>query len=145
MYKNIVIKKLVRSRAGQRLNTFPNLHISCCFWKPSTAHPADTQLLQLMFHAPGFQLPFPSYLQMSHDAELLRLLQAAGGGGGEFVRTADQEVTCGWVAASLRADIPKLRHQRPDRTPQGCCREERRCQTLNPLTQQQRECCFCFK
>lgn len=64
-----------------------------------------------------------SYLQMPDDAEDLRLLQAAGGGGGEFVRSADQQVTCGRVAAALGANIRKLRHLCPDKTPQGCGEE----------------------
>lgn len=73
-----------------------------------------------------------SYLQVSHDAKALGLIQSAGGGGGEFVRPADQQVTCGWVAAALGANIWELRNLLcPDRSPQGC-REERlvsvRCQ-----------------
>lgn len=73
-----------------------------------------------------------SYLQVSHDAKALGLIQSAGGGGGEFVRPADQQVTCGWVAAALGANIWELRNLLcPERSPQGC-REERlvsvRCQ-----------------
>lgn len=60
------------------------------------------------------------YLQVSDDAEVLRLLEAAGGGGGEFVRPADQQVTCGGVTAALRANICKLRLQSRDGAPQGC-------------------------
>lgn len=67
---------------------------------------------------------FLSYLQMSDDAEALRLLQAAGGGGGELVRPADQQVTCGGVAAAFGANVRKLRDQRPDRTPAQGCGEE---------------------
>lgn len=61
-----------------------------------------------------------SYLQMSDNAEALRPLQATGGGGDEFVRAADQQVTCGGIAAAFRANIPKLRQQSPNGTPQGC-------------------------
>lgn len=56
---------------------------------------------------------------MSDDAEALRLLQAAGGGDAQLVRTADQQVTCGGVAAAFGANIRKLWHLRPDGTPQG--------------------------
>lgn len=59
---------------------------------------------------------------MSDDAEALRLLQAAGGGGGELVRAADEQVTCGGVTAALRANICKLRQLRPDGAPQQGCR-----------------------
>lgn len=65
-----------------------------------------------------------SYLQMPDDAEGLRVLQAAGGGGAEFVRPADQQVTCGRVAAALGANICKLRHLWPDGTPQRCGEEK---------------------
>lgn len=61
---------------------------------------------------------------MSDDAEPLRLLQAAGGGDGEFVRPADQQVACGGVAAALGANIRKLRQLCPDGTPQGCKEED---------------------
>lgn len=60
---------------------------------------------------------------MTDDAEALRLLQAAGGGGAKFVRPADQEVTCSRVAAALSADIRELWQQGPDRTPQDCWEE----------------------
>lgn len=57
---------------------------------------------------------------MSNDAEALRPLQAAGGGGAEFVRAADQQVTCGGVAAAFGAHICKLWKLCPDGTTQGC-------------------------
>lgn len=66
-----------------------------------------------------------SYLQMSDDAEVLRPLQAAGGGGAEFVRPADQQVTCGRVAAAVGANIWKLRQLCPGRTPRGCRKRDR--------------------
>lgn len=96
---------------------------------------------------------------MSHDAEALRLLQAAGGGGDESVRPADQQVTGGWIAAAFRANIPKLRQLRPDGTPQGC-REEYCCHwddnklrlflkpdppVYNALTKQYSVSFFCFQ
>jgi len=64
---------------------------------------------------------------VSDDAELLWLMQAASGGGGEFVRPSDQQVTCGGVAAALCAHISKLWLLRPDRRPQDYT-EENRCQ-----------------
>lgn len=60
---------------------------------------------------------------MPDDAEALRLSQAAGGGDAQLVRPADQQVTCSGVAATLGANIRKLRQLRPDGTPQGCGEE----------------------
>lgn len=58
---------------------------------------------------------------MSDDAEALGLLQAAGGGDAELVRAANQQVTCGGVAAALGANIRELWELlRPDGGPQGC-------------------------
>lgn len=57
---------------------------------------------------------------MSDDAEALRPLQAAGGGGAQLVRPADQQVAGGGIAAPFGADIRELRHQRPGGTEQGC-------------------------
>ena len=65
---------------------------------------------------------------MPNDAEALRLPHAAGGGGGELVGPADQQVTCGGVTAALRANICKLWILSPDGTPQGC-REGDYCQS----------------
>lgn len=61
-----------------------------------------------------------AHLQMSNDAEVLGPLQAAGGRGAEFVRAADQQVTCGGVAAAFRAHACKLWELCPDGTQQGC-------------------------
>ena len=55
---------------------------------------------------------------MPDDAEALRLPEAAGGGGGELVRPADQKVTRGGVAAALGADAPEVRHLRVGGAPQ---------------------------
>lgn len=62
--------------------------------------------------------PF-SHLQMPDDAEALGPSQAAGGGGEEPVGPSDQKVTCGRVAAPLRAHIGHLRQQRPHGAAQG--------------------------
>ncbi|PWA30226.1 hypothetical protein CCH79_00014909 [Gambusia affinis] len=70
-------------------------------------------------------------LVVSDNAEALGLLEAAGGGGGESVRPADQQVTRGGVAAALRAHISKLWLLCPDRTPQRC-REENHARTIQP-------------
>lgn len=61
-----------------------------------------------------------SYLQVTNNAKAFRLLNAAGGGGGELVRTADQKVPGGGVAAPLSANIPKLRQLRKGPPPEGC-------------------------
>lgn len=61
---------------------------------------------------------------MPDYAEALRAAQAAGGGGDQPVRPADQQVTCGGVAAALGAHICQLRQQRPNGAAQGW-REER--------------------
>lgn len=62
---------------------------------------------------------------MPDDAEALRPAQAAGGGGGQPVRPADQQVTRGGVAAPLGAHVGQLREQRWDAAAQ-CWREEHR-------------------
>lgn len=67
-----------------------------------------------------------SHLQVPDDAEVLRAPQAAGGGGDQPVRPADQQVTCGGVAAALRAHIGQLRQQRPHGAAQGCGEEHSR-------------------
>lgn len=80
-----------------------------------------------------------SHLQVPDDAEALRAPQAAGGGGDQAVRPADQQVTCGGVAAALRAHICQLRQQRPHGAAQNCCREEHsrdsgpECQVNTPI------------
>lgn len=60
---------------------------------------------------------------MPDDAEALRVLQAARGGHEELVRAADQQVTCGRVAAALRAHVRVVRQLLlllgPDGPPQG--------------------------
>lgn len=58
-------------------------------------------------------------LQVTNNAKAFRLLNAAGGGGGELVRTADQKVPGGGVAAPLSANIPKLRQLRKGPPPEG--------------------------
>lgn len=63
---------------------------------------------------------------MPDDAEALRPVQAAGGGGDQPVRPADQQVTCGGVAAPLGAHICQLREQRSDAAAQGWREEHRR-------------------
>lgn len=77
-----------------------------------------------------------TYLQVSHDAEALGLLQAAGGVHAKLVRAADQQVPGGGVATSLSAHVRELRQQLlqlqlllllgPHGTPESGCREERR-------------------
>lgn len=69
--------------------------------------------------------PF-SHLQMPDDAEVLRLAQAAGGGGHQPVRPADQQVTCGGVAAALGAHACQLREQRSGAAAHGWREEHRR-------------------
>lgn len=63
---------------------------------------------------------------MPDDAEALRPVEAAGGGGEQPVGPADQQVTCGGVAAALGADVRLLRQLRPDAAAQGCREEHRR-------------------
>lgn len=75
-------------------------------------------------HPPG-STPF-SHLQMPDDAEALGPVEAAGGGGEQPVGPADQQVTCGRVAAALGAHVRLLRQLRADAAAQGCGEEHRR-------------------
>lgn len=70
---------------------------------------------------------------MPDDAEALRTLRAAGGGDGELVRAADQQVTCGRIAAALRAHIRELGQLllRPDGAAQRCGEERRGARSAN--------------
>ncbi|KAG7218738.1 hypothetical protein INR49_019741 [Caranx melampygus] len=61
---------------------------------------------------------------VSHDAEALPLREAAGGGGAQLVRAADEQVTCGGVTAALGANVRGLRYLSPSRSPQRCGEEE---------------------
>lgn len=63
---------------------------------------------------------------MPDNAEAVRPVQAAGGGGDQPVRPADQQVTCGGVAAPLGAHICQVREQRRGAAAQGCREEHRR-------------------
>lgn len=74
---------------------------------------------------PPGSTPF-SHLQMPDDAEALGPVEAAGGGGEQPVGPADQQVTCGRVAAALGAHARLLRQLRADAAAQGCGEEHRR-------------------
>lgn len=63
---------------------------------------------------------------MPDDAEALGPVEAAGGGGEQPVGPADQQVTCGRVAAALGAHVRLLRQLRSDAAAQGCEEGHRR-------------------
>lgn len=60
---------------------------------------------------------------MPDDAEALGPVEAAGGGGVQPVGPADQQVTCGRVAAALGAHVRLLRQLRSGAAAQGCGEE----------------------